>query len=125
MFVHCYTVLTLQLIESKIYLPLKMWGFILSRRPMRCGHTHTCIHLLTEVIAYSILNTHKKYESCVNFKTSEHLSRFFFSRLDVCAPEPNLWCLVLLFIAYYPFSHRNVNEQRIVIFLCTRKWGNF
>ena len=34
-----------------------------------------------------------------------------YFRLDVFTPEPNLWCLVLLFMAHYPSSHRNANVK--------------
>jgi len=39
-----------------------------------------------------------------------------FFRLDVFTPEPNLWCLVLLFMAHYPSSHLNVYVKRSVKF---------
>jgi hypothetical protein len=74
MFIHCYIVSTRQLIESKIHLPLKMWGLFSSCTKCRPRHIRAYVHRL---IAHSILNTHKKYETHVNFKTPGHLSCVF------------------------------------------------
>jgi hypothetical protein len=46
-----------------------------------------------------------------------------FFRLNVFGLELNLWYLMLLFMAYYSPSLRNVNEKRSVKFFMRKELG--